>query len=174
MFSLAYAAPHLTKRPKFNFSLVDLKRVIEVRNTVRIASFSLFGYSFHNSMETDGTTTQSGSEEVMSVFRPPILRSAGALNRALFSKTINLAAATVNDPRHISKYRKALTKSRDILNVPRVTPVISEPETLQSAQGRKCLLLRPDISASEETEFGWDSALLLLLADSASSSRDLG
>ena len=82
------------------------------------------------------------------MFRPPIVRSgANALNRALFSKNIKLAAAAVNDNRLISKYRKALSDSKEILLADRLSPIVSHPDQSLAAQGRKCLLLNPNVSA---------------------------
>ncbi len=69
----------------------------------------------------------TSSDGDMNVFRPPLVRSTAALDRALFSKTFNLAAARVNDPKNIAKYRKALTSSRDILHAERLTPIVQDP-----------------------------------------------
>lgn len=99
-------------------------------------------------MNTDTHKTESGSGDDMSIFRPPMMRSAAALNRALFSKTFNLAAARINDPRNIAKYRKDLTKSKDILILDRASTVIDDPDPAPAVQGRKCIILRPGISAS--------------------------
>lgn len=82
------------------------------------------------------------------MFRPPIVRSgANALNRALFTKNIKLAAAAVNDNRLISKYRKALSDSREILLADRLSPIVSHPDQNLAAQGRKCLLLNPNVNS---------------------------
>lgn len=95
--------------------------------------------------ETATPMTGKGDEE-MSFFRPPIVRSAGAtLNRALFAKTVDIAAARVNDPKHIAKYRKQLEKEKDILLADRLSTVVNDPDETLAAQGRKCLLLRPGI-----------------------------
>jgi len=84
----------------------------------------------------------------MAVFRPPIIRSgASALNRALFSKTVSIAAAAVKDNRHISKYRKELSYSRQLLFAERLSPIVSHPDQALAAQGRKCLLLSADVKA---------------------------
>jgi len=95
-------------------------------------------------------------EDLMASFlRPPIVRSgAAALNRALFSKKVDLAAATIQDPRLISKYRKALSESKELLRQEKISPVVSHPEDkADTKQGgaagssRKCLLLAPNINA---------------------------
>lgn len=94
-----------------------------------------------------------------SFLRPPVVRSgAAALNKALFSRRIDLAAATIQDPRLISKYRKALAESRELLRQERVSPVVVHPEDLlKQKQGgavasscRKCLLLTPTVNPQGE------------------------
>lgn len=86
------------------------------------------------------------SEDEMSIFRPPMVRQAGTtLNRALFAKTVDIAAARVSDPRNIAKYRKQLEKEKDILNADRLSAVVNDPDETLAKQGRKCLLLRPGI-----------------------------
>ncbi|CAK7232793.1 tRNA(m(1)G37)methyltransferase [Sporothrix bragantina] len=104
----------------------------------------------------------------MSIFRPPILRTAAltasaTLNKALFSNTFDIAAVQINDNRLITRYQKALTASREILRVERIASVADVPETpaAQAAPAaasestpakapprKKCLLLRPGIVAS--------------------------
>jgi len=97
------------------------------------------------------TITPAGDDD-MSVFLPPIVRSAGPLNRALFTKTLQLAAARVNDVRDIARYRKALTASKELLLADRLGVVVDDP-TNAPEQGaaagprKKCLLLRHGISA---------------------------
>ena len=88
------------------------------------------------------------SPEKMVVFRPPLVRSSlNALNRALFTQKINLAAAAINDSRTISKYRKTLTETHDILNLERISPIVSHPDTKLREQGKKCILLEPRVKA---------------------------
>lgn len=96
-----------------------------------------------------------------SFLRPPVVRSgAAALNKALFSRKVDLAAATIQDPRLISKYRKALSESRELLRQERISPVVSHPEDVKqggpaaggAASGRKCLLLTPTVNAQGQTE----------------------
>ncbi len=91
-------------------------------------------------------STAAATPSKMTVFRPPIVRSgANALNRALFSQRINLAAAAINDNRLISKYRKALEKHKEILVADRVSPIALHPDKTLASQGRKCLLLNLDV-----------------------------
>ncbi|ERT02190.1 tRNA (guanine-N(1)-)-methyltransferase [Sporothrix schenckii 1099-18] len=109
-----------------------------------------------------GNNSSSGSE--MSIFRPPILRTAAltasaTLNKALFSRTFDIAAAQVHDNRLISKYQKALNSSKELLRVERVASVADVPEApaeqatdaaapAKPVPKRKCLLLRPGIVPS--------------------------
>lgn len=90
-----------------------------------------------------------GEETVeMSMFRPPIVRTGtAALNRALFTKKVDLAAAAVHDARLIAKYRKALHAAKEILQVDRISPIRPHPDQALAAQGRKCLLLNPAVKA---------------------------
>lgn len=88
-----------------------------------------------------------GEEKVdMSMFRPPIIRTGtAALNRALFIKKVDLAAAAVHDARLIAQYRKILHSSKEILQVDRISPICPHPDQTLAGQGRKCLLLNPTI-----------------------------
>lgn len=80
------------------------------------------------------------------MFRPPTVRSAGtALDRALFSKTVSIAAARVQDRKNISKNRGLLEKNRDLLRVERTSVVRDDPDPALAAKGGKCLLLKPEI-----------------------------
>ncbi|KAK3330216.1 putative undecaprenyl pyrophosphate protein [Apodospora peruviana] len=94
----------------------------------------------------------------MSLLHPPIVRTgAGALNRALFTKKVDLAAATVQDPRLISKYRKVLADSKALLRQDRISPVVTVPEDKAKGlleRGRKCLLLAPGVDAKEPDTWG--------------------
>jgi len=104
--------------------------------------------SLSNGGDATGVTTTitPPSGEQMAVLRPPIVRSSlNALNRALFTKKINLAAAAVHDSRTISKYRKSLTGTREILTVERISPIVPHPDTTLRQQGKKCILLEPHV-----------------------------
>ena len=89
----------------------------------------------------------ANNEEEMNLFRPPLVKASTTLNRALFAKTVNLAAARVSKPQDIGRYRKILESSKDILDVPRISPIIPDPDQSLAVQGRRCLLLRPGIKA---------------------------
>jgi tRNA (guanine37-N1)-methyltransferase len=82
----------------------------------------------------------------MSLFRPPIVRSAGAvLDRSLFTKKISLTAARVLDVKNISKYRAQLERSRELLKLDRLVNVRPDPDPILAAKGGKCLLLKPEV-----------------------------
>jgi tRNA (guanine37-N1)-methyltransferase len=82
----------------------------------------------------------------MSLLRPPIVRSAGAtLDRALFSKTISISAARVNNLKNISKFRAGLEKSKELVKLERLINVRPDPDASRAVNGGKCLLLRPEV-----------------------------
>lgn len=84
-------------------------------------------------------------EEEMNLFRPPLVKASTTLNRALFAKTINIAAARVRKPQDIGRYRKIFEAGKEILDVPRISAVAADPDATLASQGRRCLLLRPGI-----------------------------
>lgn len=85
-------------------------------------------------------------EGSMVVFRCPIVRSGtAALNRALFSRTIPIAAAALYDNKVISKYRKLLESSKEILHAEKISPIAPHPDQALADKGRKCLLLNPSV-----------------------------
>ncbi|WYZ34547.1 hypothetical protein EsH8_I_000823 [Colletotrichum jinshuiense] len=90
-----------------------------------------------------------GSEDMIT-FRAPLARAATSLDRSLFSKTLQLAAATVKDSKNISKYRKQLEKSNELLRLDRLDSCRPDP----AASGLKCLLLRPGVKADAPTTWG--------------------
>ncbi|KAK4128214.1 hypothetical protein N657DRAFT_638639 [Parathielavia appendiculata] len=91
----------------------------------------------------------------MTIFRPPIVRTGtAALNRALFSKTVDIAAAAVLDNRLISKYRKSLETGREILHAERISPIRPHPDKALAEQGRKCLLLNPSVRPEASDTWG--------------------
>jgi len=80
------------------------------------------------------------------LFRPPIHRSTAAvLDRALFSKTIPIAAARVTDRKQISRCRSQLDKSKELLHLERLTVVRDDPDPILASKGGKCLLLKPEV-----------------------------
>ncbi|KAL2269954.1 hypothetical protein VTJ83DRAFT_2138 [Remersonia thermophila] len=95
------------------------------------------------------------AEGDMTVFQVPIVRTGtAALNRALFSKSIGIAAAAVHDNKTIAHYRKALQASKEILQADRVSPICPHPDKALAEQGRKCLLLTPGVKAEAPDTWG--------------------
>lgn len=90
----------------------------------------------------------------MAILRPPKLPPSTSLNKALFSKTLNLAAASVRDNKKLSKLRLALSKNGDILPMDRISAIAPDPDTDLAAKGRKCLLLKPSILAKQPETWG--------------------
>ena len=94
----------------------------------------------------------------MSLFRPPIVRSAtAALDRSLFSKTIPLAAARVPNPKNISRFQALLNKSRELLELDRQKPVQIDPDSALASKGGKCLLLKPEVKPNDSNT--WSQVL---------------
>jgi tRNA (guanine37-N1)-methyltransferase len=84
----------------------------------------------------------------MSLFRPPIVRSASAtLNRALFSKTIPIAAARVANVKNITRFRTQLDKSGELAKFERIANIQSDPDPALAKKGGKCMLLTPEVKA---------------------------
>ncbi len=96
-------------------------------------------------MSSQGNTSTGPGE--MSIFHPPIVRTGtAALNRALFSQTIGLAAAALKDIKLIPHYRKALQSGREILHADRISPIRPHPDQKEV----KCLLLNPSVKPEGE------------------------
>ncbi|CAL3967069.1 unnamed protein product [Diplocarpon coronariae] len=99
----------------------------------------------------------TASLEAMCLFRPPIVRSAGAaLDRALFSKTIPMAAARVSNIKNLSRYRQKFEKSRELMQLERVMNVQRDPDPALAEKGGKCLLLRPGIKPGDPSTWSAD------------------
>lgn len=85
----------------------------------------------------------------MNLFKPPAAaRAAKTLDRALFSRTLPTVAASVRENKLISKYRMELGKTREVLLVEKFDPIAADPDEALAAQGKKCLILRPDLKIS--------------------------
>ncbi len=93
----------------------------------------------------------SNAPDDMAGIIPPVLRSgAGALNRALFTRTFDLAAATVNDTKAIAHYRLSLLKNNELLRLDRLSSIVPNPDKDVASKGGKCLILSPGIKAEGE------------------------
>lgn len=86
----------------------------------------------------------------MNLFRAPAARAAKTLDRSLFAKTLNAAAVSISENKLISKYRKELEKTKEILFLEKLNPIVADPDPSLAAKGRKCLILSPQIKPSGE------------------------
>ncbi|KAJ6028013.1 tRNA(m(1)G37)methyltransferase [Penicillium herquei] len=90
-----------------------------------------------------------------SMFRPPVNRAMRTLDRAFFRTTMPISAAKIFNNSEISKVRQELTKSKDLLTVPRLSAV----RNIEEEDGvRKALLLREDLKHDGAFN-GFDSVL---------------
>lgn len=93
----------------------------------------------------------------MSLFRPPIVRSANAiLDRSLFAKTIPIAAARIENIKNISRFRTQLDKTKELLKLERLSNIRSDPDPAIAAKGGKCLLLMPQVKPEGIIPLGMD------------------
>lgn len=83
--------------------------------------------------------------DIAEMFRPPVNRAMRALDRSFFKKTVPLSAARIHKNQDISQCRQQLMKSKDMLDLERLTAIHPDPDTTLASQGRKCLLLKPEI-----------------------------
>lgn len=81
----------------------------------------------------------------MMQLRAPLARAMTTLDRSLFSKTFQLAAAAIRDNRHISKYRAGVTREGGVFDRVHVNPLQPHPDGGLAARGTKCLLLAPHV-----------------------------
>lgn len=82
------------------------------------------------------------------LLRPPVVRSAtGILDRALFSKTVPIAAARIFSNKDITKVRTQLEQSKDVLVLERIKTVRPDPDAALASKGSKCLLLNPEVKS---------------------------
>lgn len=86
----------------------------------------------------------------MSVFRPPLVRSATTVfDRSLFSKAVPVAAARIKDPKDIGRFRSELCKTREILKLERFLNVRPDPDPEVAAKGGKCVILDPQVKPED-------------------------
>ncbi|SPN96926.1 probable protein MET-10 [Cephalotrichum gorgonifer] len=86
--------------------------------------------------------------------RAPLARAMTTLDRSLFSKTFQLAAASIKDNRNISKYRTQLIKEKRVFDRINVDPLRAHPDESAAGKGRKCLLLTPDVKFDSTSTWG--------------------
>ena len=86
------------------------------------------------------------TSDTMSLFRPPIVRSASAvLDRSLFAKTIPITAARISNLKDTSRCRAKLDKSRELLQLERLANIRQDPDPDLASRGGKCFLLKPEV-----------------------------
>ena len=140
---------------KFGFSLAHLAQFLVTAQTssttLALSANLIFGLPM---MDNNRSRSQDEISAEMSFLRPPVQRTSTTLNKALFTKKLNLAAASVKDNKNISKYRKVLEKSKDILPYERISAIAPDPDESLAAKGRKCLLLKPSISVKSPETWG--------------------
>lgn len=90
----------------------------------------------------------------MSLIRPPALAASTVLNKAAFARTFNIAAASVRDNKRLSHIRLALTKSAELLSIERHPSIMPDPDATLAAQGRKCMLLNPEVLVAKPETWG--------------------
>ena len=86
-------------------------------------------------------------------FLPPINRAMRQLDKSFFTKTVNVSAATVFDPKDISPLRKTLESTGEKLSLAPIKSIVPSPEI----PGAKCVLLNPDVSATDREK--WSNPL---------------
>lgn len=84
------------------------------------------------------------------MFRPPLARGMRTLDRSFFRKTVALRAVRVFDNKNISAIRTQLERSKDILSQERLGSVWPDPDPQRRSEGRKCVLLRPEVREEDE------------------------
>ena len=79
------------------------------------------------------------------MFRIPAARALTVLDRSLFHATVPVAAALITDTRQLSRLRKDLEKTREVLDIDKVKPVVGHPDPEKAKGGLKALLLKPNV-----------------------------
>ncbi|VUC27815.1 unnamed protein product [Clonostachys rosea] len=95
--------------------------------------------------------------DMATFFRAPAARAMKTLDKSLFTKVLPTSAALVSQNTLISRYRKALEKSEELIQVDKFSPIAPHPDPEAARAGKKCLVLKPHVDpASPET---WSSVL---------------
>lgn len=82
------------------------------------------------------------------MWRPPVNRLMRSLDRSFFQRTVELKAARVFHNKNISNCRSALERSKDALSQERLGSVHPDPDAERAKQGKKCILLRPEVRSA--------------------------
>lgn len=95
--------------------------------------------------------------DMAALFRAPAARAMKSLDKSLFFKVLPTSAALVSQNTLLSRYRKALEKSEELIQVEKFSPIAPHPDPEAAKAGKKCLVLKPSVDpASPET---WSSVL---------------
>lgn len=106
--------------------------------------------SNENEPHTDTQKSQPPDSD-MNFFRAPAAaRMAKILDRSLFTNTLQAALACPRDNKLLSKYRKELEKTGEVLLLHRLDYVKPNPDPAQAALGKKALVLQPKVNADGE------------------------
>lgn len=97
-------------------------------------------------MDSATETARPLRSDIPDMFRPPVNRAMRTLDRSFFRKTVPITAATIFQKPDIATVRAKLTKSRDLLSLPRLNVI---REVKENDVVRKCLLLREDIKHND-------------------------
>jgi hypothetical protein len=108
---------------------------------------------------TDDPRTQV-PRELPAMFRPPVNRAMRTLDRSFFRKTVPLTSARIFQNSEISRVRKELSNTKDLLALPRLSSV--QEITEQDGSVRKALLLRETVKHDGMFVRGVEWTLFLL------------
>ncbi|KAJ5425722.1 hypothetical protein N7465_000792 [Penicillium sp. CMV-2018d] len=97
---------------------------------------------------TDAASEQATLHETPAMFRPPVNRAMRTLDRSFFRRNVPLSVARVFKTNEISNVRKDLVKSRDILLLPRISPIREVKD--QDGKVWKAMLLREDLKVDDK------------------------
>lgn len=92
---------------------------------------------------TDAASEQATLHETPAMFRPPVNRAMRTIDRSFFRRNVPLSVARVFKTSDISNVRKDLIKSRDILLLPRISPIREVKD--QDGKVWKAMMLREDL-----------------------------
>lgn len=80
------------------------------------------------------------------MFRPPVNRLMRVLDRSFFQKAVPTSAAKVFNHKDISRFRRQLEQTDEILNIPNgrrgIPNILPDPEPGSSL---KCVILQPRV-----------------------------
>ncbi|KGO44047.1 tRNA transferase Trm5/Tyw2 [Penicillium expansum] len=96
----------------------------------------------------DSISEQATPNETSAMFRPPVNRAMRTLDRSFFRRSVPLSVARVFKTSDISNVRKDLIKSRDILLLPRISPIREVKD--QDGKVWKAMLLREDLKVDDK------------------------